>query len=165
MNGALEKGERCLGILDILPGKPTRLVLYLEPSVVHPMVTALLVGQGKGGKEVLEGHVPVCVDGREDKGIGLVRALSLFALDVVEAPRPRHDGRSVHILVALALVLLRVALCVCLWQGCRGKEDDHARARILECRVGSPLARVGTSLALPCWLQSQLEVYVWMTWP
>lgn len=110
VKGALEKRQRCLGILDILPRKPTNLVLYLESSVIHPVVTILLVGQGKGGKEVPEGHVPSCVRGREDKGVGFVLALSLFALDVVETPRPCHDGRGVYLLVVLTLVLLKVAL-------------------------------------------------------
>jgi len=78
----------------------------------------LFVRQGEGGEEVLEGHVPVWVDGREDKGVGLVGALSFLALDVVEAPGPRHDCRGVLVLVMLVLVLLAVALYVCLWQGC-----------------------------------------------
>lgn len=82
--------------------------------MVHPLAITLLVGQGEGGEEVLEGHVPVWVDGREDKGVGLVGALSLLALDVVETPRPRHDGRVVRLLlVVLVLVLLAVARCVC----------------------------------------------------
>lgn len=116
MDGALKKGEGCLRVEDILPGEPTRLVLHLEPSMVHPLAIPLLVGQGEGGEELLEGHVPV-VDGREDEGVGLVGALSLLALDVVETPGPRHDGRGVRFLLLVLVLLLRLAVrrCVCVW--------------------------------------------------
>lgn len=82
--------------------------------MVNPFATALL-GQGKGGEEVLEGHVPVCCDGGEGKGVRLVGALSFLALDVVEAPGPRHHGRS-PVFVALKVVLLQVVavyVCAC----------------------------------------------------
>ena len=129
-----------------MPSEPTRLVLDLEPGVVHPLTIALLVGQGEGGEEVLEGHVPVWVDGREDKGVGIVGALSLLALDVVEAPGPRHDGRGVCLLVVLVLMLLTVALCACLWQGCRG-ECEARRMTVLASDDGSVVW--GVPLALP----------------
>lgn len=108
-----------------MPGKPTRVVLHLEPGVIHPVAAALL-GQGEGGEEVLEGHVPRR-NFWEGKGVGLVGALPFLALDVVEAPGPGHRcGRGVRLLVMLVLVPVVMAVCMC---ACGGQQGCRERVR------------------------------------